>query len=1106
MSESYKILLSKIDQFIRKYYINQILRGLILGFSLIGIFYIAVLLLEYYNHFSIDIRTILFYVSVTVSLIILIKFILIPLFGLFRIGSVITNKQASNIIANHFPYIKDKLLNTIELEESSNNDLNISGDLIIASIDKRISELRPIPFSSAINFKRNIPLLRYFAIVAVLFIIILSFSPSIITEGSERLINHRTFYSKPAPFTFHLINDSLYVEKGSDFNLNVKVTGEYAPLEVYIYYQGNKLLMKKISNIEYEYLFRNLNNSIDFNLIGDNIKSENYTLNILPSPVILNFSVEVDVPEYTGETDQLFQNIGDINIPEGSIVSWNFSTVDSESMYCQFSDSSFVSLAMTNDNSFSMTKSFTKSTSYSLSLKNEYLEKDGIINYYINVTPDIYPGIDVISQTDSLNRFATHFIGKVFDDYGFNRLTFNYSIDENVTELIEIPINKNTTQNDFYYGFDFSAINIDEDKKVEYYFEVFDNDKVNGSKSTRSNMFVYQMPSKEKLDSLSSNTSDKMEDLLRESMEIAKKIKDDVKKLKDKNFENNLSGWEQKQMIEEIIQQENSLEKLLDELNRERESKQQFENAISEQSEEILKKQQLLQEMMENLLDEELKNLLEELQKLQDELSPKQIEEITEELDLSYEDLSEQLDRNLEMLKKFDLQNKIENKIDELEELAKDQNELSNKSEDKENSIDELNKEQSKQNEKFEKIKEDYKQILEENKELNSPMPLDEFNQEMNEISEQFNKDSDNLQKNKRGKASKGQKNNSKSLQKMSKAMQKMMDSMQQQQASEDMDDMKQIIENLITFSFDQEKLMLELADINNNDPKIIEKRENQNKLADDFQIINDSIYALAQRVPQLSSLANKELVKINKKIIKVDDGFEETNIKLVRREQQHIMTSANNLALLLGETLESMQNSMSMQMAGNQNCQKGKGKPDFSMMQQMQQSLKDQVKGMLEQMKSGKGKQSKFDKNGTNKRLAQMLAQQEVFRKMLGELGSNQKVGGKTQKILNEIDKLIQDNEKQLVNKNITPELLERQKLILSRLLEAEKSENEREIEKKRKSMENKEELFSNPEKYFEYNDRKNNFSELFEKNNIALKNYYNNKYKKYLKKLNED
>jgi len=59
-SENYELLISKIDTFIRKYYFNNLLRGLI--FLGAGIFsaYIIITVSEYYGNFNSGFRTFLF--------------------------------------------------------------------------------------------------------------------------------------------------------------------------------------------------------------------------------------------------------------------------------------------------------------------------------------------------------------------------------------------------------------------------------------------------------------------------------------------------------------------------------------------------------------------------------------------------------------------------------------------------------------------------------------------------------------------------------------------------------------------------------------------------------------------------------------------------------------------------------------------------------------------------------------------------------------------------------------------------------------------------------------------------------------------------------------
>ena len=1104
MNDSFNILIKKLDQFIRKYYKNQIIKGLILTVTILFVFYLTIFVAEYFGRFTIKLRTIIFYTAIVISAGVFIKYILQPFFGLFKIGKIISRKQATYIISKYFPDVKDKLLNTIELHNLT--DDNYSKDLIIASVEQRINDLKPVPFVNAINFKTNFKFVKYLAIAVGVGLLIYIINPAVISEGSERIIKHNKEYIKPAPFKFTLLNDSLFVEKGMDYKLLLNVTGEYVPQEVYMSYSSNTFLMKKIDNSNYEYSFKNINNSVDFYFIGNSLNSTKYRLNVLPSPTIINFIVSIDVPKYTGENDRILNNIGDITIPEGTRVNWNFSTRDIEDLDIIFNEKTYSCL--NNNENFEFEKRFTETTSYSVNVSNKYVQKKKFVKYVVNVVPDLFPNISVASVQDSLKPFIYYFFASISDDYGFSSLNFQYNVNDKLDTIIEIPFNKNSLSDEFFFSFDFSQPNISNDEKIEYFFEVKDNDRVNGFKSSRSNMFVYKFPSKNEVDSMLDNSSEKMEKLMKESKELAKELKKDVKKLRDKSFEDEMTSWEQSQLVESILDKEKKLDEMLKDLSEENQKKNEMENAMSEQEKEILEKQKMIQELLENLMTDELKELLDKLQKLKDEMKPEDMKDLSEDMDLSLEDLEDQLDKNLEMLKRYDLEEKLNKKVEELDELAKEQDDLSKDADKKDANSEELGEKQKEQKDKFDEIKEEYKELLEDNEELKEPMDLQDFEKQFDEIGENMQEDQESLEKGNNKKASKGQKSSSKKMESLSKAMQSMMDSNGAEQSMEDMDNLRQIIENVIDFSFDQERIMQDLGAIDANNPKMNTLIEDQNKIEDDFVIIRDSLLALASRVAQLGPLVNKELVQIEKKLKKLHSEFDEDRrINIATREQQFVMTSSNNLALLLGETMQQMQQQMSSEMQGNQQCQKpGQGKPSMSQMKGMQESLKNQIQSLIDQMQDGKGGKNgkpKMDPNALNKRLGQMLAQQEVFQKMLKEMGHKSGIKPGTQKLLNEINKMVEENQNEIINKSITPRLLERQKLILSRLLEAEKSENKREIEKKRKSKENQRELISNPEDYFKTKETKGNFSELFDKSNVSLKSYYNKKYRKYLKNL---
>jgi len=473
---------------------------------------------------------------------------------------------------------------------------------------------------------------------------------------------------------------------------------------------------------------------------------------------------------------------------------------------------------------------------------------------------------------------------------------------------------------------------------------------------------------------------------------------------------------------------------------------------------------------------------------------------------MNYDDLSEQLDRNLELLKRYEVEKMVDKTIEKLQELSEEQDKLSDEVKDKNNEQEDLLNKQKEQSEEFEKAIEEYKKAQEKNSELKNPMKLDEFNEKSEDIKNEFQEGEENMSQEKNNKASKNQSQNSQKLNNMASAMQSMMQQNQSKQDSENMDDLRQIIENTITFSFDQEKLMQILKNINRKDPMYMEYLSEQNKISDNFEIIKDSLNALAKRSPMLNKTINKEIKAIEKNINKSLDYLEDNrgnSVSSARSTQQYVMTSANNLALLLSEILKQMQQQSCQKCSGKSNCTKpGKGKPKLSDLKGQQQSIKDQMKSMIKKMKDGKGQ---FDKNSLNKQLAKMLAQQEIFKDKMGKLMNNGSLNPETMRKLNEIKRMVEQTENDIINKNVTQRSIKRQDLILTKLLKAENSEYQREIDKKRKSEKAKIEKIGNPKEFFEYKRLNKEFNEILNTSDIKLYKYYNEKYKQYLINLNK-
>ncbi len=1116
VNNNYNTLVEKLNQFIRKYYKNQLLRGFIYSTGLLFLFFISITVLEYYAHFNIVMRTILFYTFLLTSSFILIKYMLLPFLALYRLGKTLTYEQAASIIGNHFSDVKDKLLNVLQLQQlSKEGDASVAtSDLLHASIDQKIKELKPVPFTSAINFSENKKYLKY-ALIPVLSVVIILFSaPSMITDGTKRLVEHNQFFEKQAPFQFVITNASLNAIAQQDFELKLKLTGEEIPENVYINIDGNEFKLSKENVVNFSYLFKNVQKNTLFRLEADGFKSKNYELVALPNPVLLNFDITLNYPAYLNKKDEQLKNTGDLIVPAGTKVNWNFNTQNTEELILNFNDTSFV-VTPSGNNIFNYTQRLFRDKTYAVKTANHFLKNKDSVSFLINVIPDVYPTIEIAEKKDSLSTKRFFFNGEIKDDHGFSKLTFNYRFISNndsiattanniemTTNVNPIAINKSATQDRFLHSWDISSLDISPGDQIEYYFEIWDNDGVTGNKSTRSQKMIFKAPTLKEIEQNTNKNNDKIKDELQESIVEAQNVQKELNDLQRKLAEKKTLSWEEKKKLEDLLKKQKNLQKKIEKIKNENEQNNKQQNEYKQQDEQLLEKQKLLEELFDKVMTPEVKQKYDELQKLLEQMDKDKVQEALEKMKLDNKDLIKELDRNLEIFKQLELEQKIQQNIDKLNDLSKKEEELSKKSEEKGSDPKDQKNKQDELNKEFQDLKKELQDMEKKNSELEEPMKMENTEQKQEEIEKEMQKSSEQLNNNQKKNASKSQKNASQKMQEMSDQLAKMQQEQQQEQEGEDINKLRDILENLIQLSFGQESLMGDLSKTKANNPQYVKLNQRQKKLQDDSKMIEDSLLALSKRVPQIQATVNHEINAINMNMERAGEEIKESQtVSMDGRNhqqealsrQQLAMTSINNLALMLNEALQQMQDAAKKPgKPGSGSCKKPGGsgnKPSMANMRQMQEQLNKQIQKLKEQMEKNGNKPGQSNKpgekpgsngQGMSQELAKLAAQQEAIRKEIQKMSDQINKDGKGGGNIGKLAEKMEETETDLVNKMLSQETIKRQQEILTRMLESEKAEKEREMDEQRQSNEAKNENYSNPNAFLEYNILKQKETEL--------------------------
>lgn len=1109
MTDNYNILIKKLDEFIRKYYKNMLIRGAIYFIAISFAFFIFLNFIEYFAYFGILVRTLLFYLYISVNIAVIINYIAFPLFKIYKLGKIISYEKAAEIIGKHFSEVEDSLLNTLQLKSLA--DLNQQKSILLeASIDQKIKKLKPIPFTNAINISENRKYLKYALPPVLILLVILVAAPGVITGPSKRLLNHNRFFEREAPFTVIILNKNLTAIQQEDFQLDVKLAGDQIPDNLFIDIGNSRYKLTKENNVLYHHIIKNIQKSSKFTIVADGYRSKEYEIKVIPKPMLLNFELELKYPKYTNKKDESLENSGDIVVPCGTTVNWIFNTRDTKKIKFRFNTDKLLIDPKSSDK-FIYSKAVFLTQTYSVVPVNDFMQNKDSLQYTITVVPDSYPEIEVSEFRDTVYQNHLYFKGAVRDDYGFAKLNFIYRVNrkdekDSRFENKQISINNLSTQQQFFYYFDLSTVNIVPGDEVEYYFEIWDNDGINGSKVTRSQKLVYKIPSvqelEEKTEKSNEQIKDELNDAIKQAKDIQKAIDDLDKKLNDKKS----LSWQEKKQLQDLLDKQSDLQNKIEQIKQKNQQNNISEQQFKQVDQELQDKQKQLEKLFDELMTDEMKELFKQLQEMLDKTDKDKVNEMLDKMKLSNEDIKKELDRNLELFKQLEFEKKFDETIKKLDELKEEQKKLSEETKNDNTDSKELSKKQEELNKKFDEIRKNIDDLQKKNSELERPNDMKNTDSKEDEIEQSMQNGKNSLDNNKKKKAAESQKDAAQKMQELSDEMNEMQMEMEQENTEEDINTLREILNNLVKISIDQEELMKNLKTININDPKYIQSMDKQKDLKDDMQMIEDSLFALSKRQPLVQSFVNKEVNDINDKQVLSLDALHNRNVGMATMYQQYIMTSVNNLALLLSEALDQMQQQQQQQkMKSNKSCKGGKckkpgeGKPSAKSMKQMQEQLNKK----LEELKNQKdGKKPGKAQNGQSmsEQLARLAAEQEALRKMLQQYGEEiQKETGKKD---GNIDKMLKDMEKtetDLVNKILNSETLKRQQEILTRLLESEKAEKQRELDEKRESNEGKIQNFSNPNQFLEYNKLKSKEVELLKTVPPSLKPYYKNKVSEY-------
>lgn len=1050
------ILRSRLDHFIRRFYLFRLVKGSItwLGISLITI--ICFLALENWGQFASGTRTIMFWSYVVIFFLWLALRVFLPLAKMLKLVKGLSHNDAAEQLEQLEQGIKDRILNTLTLE----NPNLIEGSLADAAIKQKVKALESYEFESVINWKEVRSWLPLGLVPILALVALFSLDDGAFRESGKRLVYFDEEFLPPAPFSFNFGEDYYRVARGEGLEIALSLEGEEIPSEVLAYVNGVELLLKKRSGSSWLLKLNEIGSNVEVVFKANGYSSRHLKVVVFDRPKVGAFRLKLIPPAYTGLSPISNQLRSVHRFPEGS--RFTIEMVGAESVSKALFREAGSTKAFEANEFFGLLE---HSKEFDLVIQNEEDTVELYGGTRFVAIEDKSPSIRILSL-DSVEQDRWKASLSYSDDYGVSKVQRIIKINDRLI-VSDLVLENGRLLDELRLD---SLIN---GEQLELYYRVWDNDGFNGSKYTDSRKLQLGVLSAEEIENKALQSLKSYAGSKAEKQKAIEEYDESLSGLQESLVTKKSLDWKDKEALRDQL---TKLSKKREERIKEREALKEELNKLEADS---IQKEELNKRLDEiNKKEEDLRKLEEELKDLMEKLDMKDIKQKLEELRKENKEQQRREERMDDLLEDLTFQRDVLKEIEKLQEMSRELQKMSKEDVSKE----ELHEKKESFEESMEKLKElgDKKEALKEKLgEEQMKAAEQKVKEDLADATEKADSDSERKQQ----QSSESMEEASEEMQEMSESLSSMMMNMQANALKMNIESLRNILENLKRFSLDVEESGLGIGDLGRDDPAFRELLVEQRKLLSASEVIRDSLTVLAAKAPQIQDKVFSELRKMIEELDQAKAHLQEQDIAKATVGHQYSMMAANELALLLDNSLQSMMAMMAMQLPGNQNCEKpGGAKPKPGQMGKKASEIGQMVDKLQKGSKDGKGESGK-----SSKEIGRILSEQEALRQMIekAEMGK-EGTGNSKPEILEELDQM----EDLLLDRNIT-EYRERFKRVESRLLEDERASEERKQKEERKSsVGNRQQMING----LEENDRLRKATSLdgFNRSQLSLVPFY--------------
>lgn len=980
------------------------------------------------------------------------------------------DEQTARRVGYLLPGVEDKIVNALQLATASDSgkiDQLYSRSLVDAALKGFQRDLEPIKFSSIVNFAGSRSALRMAGIAAGVLLALFLVAPASFLGSAYRLLHTGEIFAAPVPFHLLVEPGNKEIIKGESVNILVRVVGAAPEVLTLVSRPEGETAdetrtLVPSSDGDFRFEFPALGTSTRYAVRAGDVRSEEYMLTVVDRPLVRVLRVAVQPPAYTGmPAQQLDDNTGDVTGIKGSRITFQVeSNKELQSARLVFADSTSIDLRVSGTHATGEHVAM-RDGSYHVALRDvEKIENIEPVEYSIRVLPDAYPSVTILSPGANLDVTDNSIVpvtARISDDFGFNRLRLAFKLvrsryEEAAKDFSVLPMSippGTSTEAIVGYQWPLEKLRLAPEDVVSYYLEVFDNDKVSGPKSSVSETYTLRLPSLEEVFADVDKTHESSLQDLHQSLDEAKQARQDMQDLlQETRTDKQKLDWQDQKKAEQLSKKYEEIQKQLGEVQKNMDHMLQEMNKNKVLSQETMEKYMELQQLMEQMNSPEFAEAMKQFQQAMQQVSPEDMRKAIEKFSFSEESFRKNIERTMNLLKRIQIEQKLDQAVKQMEELQKNQEDLhhetSSMNPDDSRKSAELARKQQDMKQKAEQSARSLQDLQKKMEEFPSEMPLSEMesvNKEMAEskLDEQMSAIGQQLSEQQQSQAMQGQQQAMQEMAQLRQHLETMKQSLHNSQQQQVLNAMRRDIQDLLDLSKREETLKNDSRKLEQNSPEFRRNAEQQMDVMNDLNRVGEHVASLSEKFLVVTPDMGKALGEAERSMAEAMRLLEQRIGGPVAERQEDAMASLNQGAELMQGAMQAMQQS------GGQ----GMGMTGF--LQRLRQ-LSGQQEGINQGTQQAGGMSQE-----QAAAMARLAAEQGTVRKSLEDLKREAAASGDLSRMLGDLTKITEDMREvqtDLAQNNVNPETVQKQDRILSRLLDAQRSTRERDFEQKRRSQ----------------------------------------------------